>query len=139
MLQGEIQGQCGICLKGLTTETPGIVVCTKCRALFHPECWAFNGARCGIYGCSPIPPKAPEPPRAPCAYHPQIRSTGNCVQCNAPLCGGCTWTSRNDNPAIARRFCDNCVPRKNCLMVLVLILIAGGVLVFVLSQARLGR
>ncbi|HVR85100.1 MAG TPA: hypothetical protein VMU54_12360, partial [Planctomycetota bacterium] len=96
MLQGEIQGECGVCRKALTAESPGVVMCTKCRALYHPDCWGFNGARCGIYGCGALPKPAPAPspahPRAACVHHPSILATGDCVVCRIPLCGACSWT-----------------------------------------------
>src|SRR5579864_6081208 len=107
MLQGEIQGECGVCRKALTAESPGVVMCTKCRALYHPDCWGFNGAKCGIYGCGsrsePVPAAPAAPPRAACVYHPGIASRGSCLRCRVPLCGVCSWTSVYDHSSDVQR------------------------------------
>jgi hypothetical protein len=44
-----IPGMCGVCKRELTGD--GVLMCSRCRAFYHPECWTYNGARCAIYGC----------------------------------------------------------------------------------------
>lgn len=39
--------QCGVCAQGIEE---GPVLCGKCEAPHHPECWEYNGG-CATYAC----------------------------------------------------------------------------------------
>ena len=115
MLQGDIQGDCGVCRKAITAEYPGVVVCIKCRALYHPDCWEFNGDKCAVYGCAPVskPAEAAAPAASTeCRNHADVQATVFCTGCRIPLCGACCWTSTHLQPADPRRYCDDCVPKE---------------------------
>lgn len=76
------QSRCAFCLQPVT-DAPR-TVCGRCHAIYHPDCWAANDARCAVYGCVPAPP--PEPPRrrrrfVPAAPVPALAGTG----------GGSSW------------------------------------------------
>jgi hypothetical protein len=123
VLQGEFQGECGVCRKAITAEFPGVVVCTRCRALYHPDCWEFNGDKCGVYGCAPASKRSPAaifsapavpPASTMCTHHSGVPARVFCQSCNVPLCGECAWAPANPT-ADARRYCDGCVPRR-CLV-----------------------
>jgi hypothetical protein len=46
-----VPGKCGVCQRELSGA--GLLMCSKCKALYHPECWTYNGGRCAIFGCQP--------------------------------------------------------------------------------------
>ncbi len=54
---------CAFCLQhvDLAAARP----CPRCRALYHPDCWEANDARCAVFGCeapAAAPPQTPPPP-----------------------------------------------------------------------------
>lgn len=47
-----VTGVCGVCKQPLRGDA--LTVCTRCGALYHPDCWSYNGRRCAVYACSPL-------------------------------------------------------------------------------------
>jgi len=58
-VERDLAGACGVCKSAL--ERDQLVVCSGCRALYHRECWLYNGGRCAAYGCSRAHERDPLP------------------------------------------------------------------------------
>lgn len=51
MAAGERAIRCAVC----ASEAIGsVVACEECAAVYHPDCWRYNGG-CAVYGCSGAP------------------------------------------------------------------------------------
>ena len=52
------------------------MICTQCRAFYHPECWKYNGSRCAIFGCGNQKDPPPKPDQT-VEDGPAVRTPGN--------------------------------------------------------------
>jgi predicted Zn finger-like uncharacterized protein len=48
------EGLCAICQSPIAPDE-ATTACPGCKALYHAECWEYNGG-CAVYGCSHVPP-----------------------------------------------------------------------------------